>query len=86
MHALFKCHNRLISTSIEALSPLCKVIIVVCGDIAWDVDCDIALGEAVKLDYVRVAYELLMNRDLSHHILPEAPIVKDFQGEVFRWK
>jgi len=86
MHALFKCHNRLISTRIEALPPLSKVIIVVCGDIAWDVDCDIALGEAVKLDYVRVAYELLMNRDLSHHILPEAPIVKDFQGEVFRWK
>ena len=82
MHAFFKCHNRLISADIKALPPLGKVIIVVCGDVARNVECDVSLGIAEELDYVRVAYELLMNRDLLHHILPDIAIVKDFQGEV----
>ena len=82
MHAFFKCHNRLISADIKALPPLGKVIIVVCGDVARNVECDVSLGIAEELDYVRVAYELLMNRDFLHHILPDIAIVKDFQGEV----
>ena len=41
-----------------------------------------ALGVAKELYYVWMAYELLMNRDLLHHILPDIPIVEDFQSEV----
>ena len=52
------------------------------GDVARDVDCDVALGVAEELDYVRVAYELLMNRDLRHHILPDNTFVKYFQSKV----